>query len=103
MNEEPEYIYLTTIYKRWKIYIDDVYRPDSVFVRAECDISGSYSLTFLKSLQDFPPKDEEYLRFVQQNVPYVLDFVRDICIYLTRGEKNRQFEAHGKTLVFPSF
>ena len=100
-DEESRYIYLTTIYKRCRIYIDDVYRPDSMKVRVECYTSGSYTLTFLKSVQDFPPKDEEYMRIVQRNVPYILDFVRDVCIYLTRGEKNVHFEKIGKTVIFP--
>ncbi len=47
-HEEPRYIYLTTIYKRLRIYIGDVYRPDSVKVRVECCTSGSYTLTFLE-------------------------------------------------------
>lgn len=81
------YTFLTKLYSRWAIYINENPNSFSFFMELKvvCSTYGEYHLTFLLDAMYFIPKEEEGLLRLKRRVrEEFISTLRDICIYLSK-------------------
>ena len=88
-NMTENYTFLTKLYSRWTVYIDETPNPFpySMELKVICSTYGEYHLTFLLDTMNFIPKEEGLLRLKRRVGEGFISTLRDICIYLSKRSK----------------